>query len=229
MILPAYILVATILPSQSTALPGGDEGSHRGRGWTGASRGHDSAEGGNGVGRFSSGFGTGAVLSGLTENSPSSSTPEHISRSLRNQRDSTSSRESASSTANDSTANNYNQPFENFTGIYTIANITIHQYPVITSSLNEGNLPFFNEDITLWVFSTDKGNPVTSTAAQCNLTCPATAAISSGPPAKHQMRCVNEGADGRNNDLPNYSPKYNVTFQQLTESPLSGFDLAVSR
>ena len=225
MLFPTYFLVAAMFASQSAALPGGSGSGHGGgRGKVGGG-GPESSGGGSGVGDSSSGFG--AVLGGLSGYSSGSALGSSF-RSLSYNGDSTSNGEGGSSAGDGSTVNNNAQSPENSTGLYTVANITIHQYPLITNSLSNSTLPPINEDIILWVFDIDKGKPNAATAAQCNLTWTASAASSSGPPVKHQMRCVTKGVNGGNQGLPNYSPKYNVTFQQQTESPLAGFDLFVT-
>ena len=219
-------LVATIFVSRSVALPGGTRSGHGGGGGSGGSGGHESSGGGSEVGRSFSGFRTGAVLSGRSGYSLGSA-PELNLRSLNYSGDFTSG-EGAPSAGDGSAGNNNTQSPRTSTALYTIANVTIHQYPLITNSLNDSNLPPINEDVILWIFDIDNGKPNATTAAQCNLTWTANTASSSNPPVRHHMRCVSKGVDIGNQGLPDHSPKYDVEFQQQTESPLSGFDLFVT-
>ena len=178
-----------------------------------------SSEASGDVRQPSSGFGTAGLLaffSGPTQPSKSGSATGKGSSEMED----ANSSESPTATSNLSPNSS--------TGIYTIANVTIHQSPVSASGLSSNNEPQINENVNLWIFTIDSGKPNPATAAQCNLTWPASTASASGPPATGRMKCSSRNIDVIGRGLPNYSPQYNVTFQQQTESPLPGFNVFVT-
>ena len=115
-------------------------------------------------------------------------------------------------------------------GLYAIANVTIHQYPLSDSATTGNTQSPIGEDISLWISNMDNKKPNFATEAFCNLTWVASTANPAGPPATGQMACVSRepNSSAVSIGLPNYSARWNVTFQQQTMSPLSGFNVIVS-
>ena len=220
MMILGYLLIPTILMSLGGALP------KAARGAVGGGQGDEYK--GHGVAPTSSGFNTGALLGGISGYSFGST-----ARSSGNSEEYPSGGKSVSSdapgsAASETSANDTYQAPNNSSGLYSIAKVTIHQYPLSTSALNNDSQSPIMEDISLWVFDIDRRKANAATAAQCNLTWIASNANLSLPPATGQMTCKSENVDGGDQGVPNYSPKYNVTFQQQSESPLPGFNLFVT-
>ena len=115
-------------------------------------------------------------------------------------------------------------------GLYSIANVTIHQYPLSDSTTNGNTQSPIGEDVSLWISNMDNKKPNFATEAFCNLTWVASTANPAGPPATGQMACVSRepNSSAVSKGLPNYSARWNVTFQQQTISPLSGFNVIAS-
>ena len=215
MVPPNSLLVSAVFASLTAALSSGGGG-------------YRSSEGSGRGGRASSSLGTGGLSGGLSGYALGS-----IVRSLSHSGDYPASGKGASSAGEDSTASETStdenpQIPGNTTGLYAITNVTIHQYPRSTNGLNNSSLVPIIEDINLWAFNIDSGKPNAATAAHCNLTWTASTASPLGPPATGRMTCVSRNMDHVSKGLPNYSPQYNVTFQQQTESPLPGFNLFVT-
>lgn len=225
--LPTSLLTIVVFAIRCAALPrgdGGGQGVDRSRGGIG---GYESDGGDSRVRRSLSGFHPRVVLGGPSGDSLRSALKYRF-KALSYSRGTIARREGSSFAGDRWTANNDTQLPGNSIGLYSVANITIHQYPLIIDSLNETTLPTIIEDVSLWIFDLDNGNPSAATAAQCSLTWTASAASFSNSSSRQQMRCVTRGEDGRNQVIPNYTPKYNVTFEQQTESPLSGFNVFIS-
>ena len=207
--LPENLLVLTILACRTAALPSLAGGTGGGA--------YESSEADGEVRQSSSAFGTAGLLA---------FTSGHAFESTVG--DSPVNKEGAQSTTSETSARSSTPSPDNSTGLYSIGNVTIQQYPPSTNGLNSSSQTTILENVNLWVFSIDSGRPNPATAAQCNLTWTASTASPSSPPATGQMRCRSQNTDVVSQGLPNYSPRYNVTFQQQTESPLTGFDIFVT-
>ena len=115
-------------------------------------------------------------------------------------------------------------------GLYAIANVTVHQYPLSAHTTSADTQSPIGEDVSLWVSNIDNKKPNYATEAFCSLTWIASAATLSSPPVTSQMTCVSRepNSSAVSTGLPNYSAQWNVTFQQQAESPVSGFNVIVS-
>ena len=221
MLFPTNLAVVASLASLNSAFPKGGGGGSGGGG-------HASSGRGGGVGRRAAlgsvaGYGIGSL--GGRRSSPApygSSEPGSLfadspSGSTGDQ-DSTDSHTSLGSSGLPS-----NAP----AALYTISNVTIHQYPGSGNGLNgsssssSSSTAQIMEDFNLTVSSVSNvgGDSNPPAAVQCNLTWTASTANPSDPPVTGQMKCLNQTGS---------SVPYNVTLQQQTVSPLPGFFVFVS-
>ena len=113
-------------------------------------------------------------------------------------------------------------------GLYAIANVTIHQYPLSTSNTNANAQSPIGEDVSFWISKVDNNKPNFATEAFCNLTLVVSTVNLATTPAEMACKSRPPNSTAVSNGMANHSSSWNVTFLQQTESLLSGFNVIVS-